>query len=488
MFLAEFRRVELILFFLFTCVFVNGQLRLSIESLPKNTSEEDTVFVCGNFNNWNVHDTNYILVPQMDGTLVVTIPVDSAKIEYKFSRGSWLRIETNEKNEYLPNRIYHQGDASNQRVSIVSWQDQNVSKAINVSSLISFALFLYGLVLLYLVSRIAKRSTFKYKRFVLFNVLLISVLLLETVYSQFNIVWRSHFSSLGLLLLFAWGPLLCFYLKSINDTIKLCPWQFFYIPAGVFFVLTILQWFNVPVLNIQINKGLSYFELIELLIAWCLILLCHYKVLKTNKILFKPDVFKDESASYIVYIEVVSLLAFFLFSICLVFKLLSVYNYVFYKLEVVLNVFSIIILVELFYYWKYPELIRDKVISAPIADLDEIIQKIEALMVQQKPYINPDLSLADLADMLELKVYVLSKVFNEHYRKNFRDFINEYRVNEFIRLSKQESQKNYTFLALALEVGFNSKSTFNLAFKKVTNQSPRDFLRQNDNCVKHTRV
>ena len=98
------------------------------------------------------------------------------------------------------------------------------------------------------------------------------------------------------------------------------------------------------------------------------------------------------------------------------------------------------------------------------------------------------MSLADLADMLELKVYVLSKVFNEHYRKNFRDFINEYRVNEFIRLSKQESQKNYTFLALALEVGFNSKSTFNLAFKKVTNQSPRDFLRQNNNCVKHTRV
>jgi AraC-like DNA-binding protein len=103
--------------------------------------------------------------------------------------------------------------------------------------------------------------------------------------------------------------------------------------------------------------------------------------------------------------------------------------------------------------------------------------RIELLMETKKPFKECDLNVAELAEILNTKPYILSKIINEHYKKNFRDFINDFRVQEFIKLAQSESYKNYTFLALAHEVGFNSKSTFNLAFKKTTQKSPREFLK-----------
>jgi AraC-like DNA-binding protein len=83
--------------------------------------------------------------------------------------------------------------------------------------------------------------------------------------------------------------------------------------------------------------------------------------------------------------------------------------------------------------------------------------------------------------MLGTKSHILSKVINECFEKNFRDFVNKYRVEEFIALANTVEYKRYTFLALAQEVGFNSKSTFNLAFKKLTNQNPRDYFKSREN-------
>ena len=75
-----------------------------IEALPGNTPAEDTIFACGNFNNWNVKDTTYQVRRRFDGKLFVTIPKNHDTIEFKFSRGTWMKIETDLKNSYLPNR------------------------------------------------------------------------------------------------------------------------------------------------------------------------------------------------------------------------------------------------------------------------------------------------------------------------------------------------------------------------------------------------
>ena len=59
---------------------------------------------------------------------------------------------------------------------------------------------------------------------------------------------------------------------------------------------------------------------------------------------------------------------------------------------------------------------------------------------------------------------------------NFFDFINGYRIEEFKKLVRDPRYKNQTFLAIAFEVGFNSKTAFNRSFKKMTNQTPRDYF------------
>jgi AraC-like DNA-binding protein len=80
-----------------------------------------------------------------------------------------------------------------------------------------------------------------------------------------------------------------------------------------------------------------------------------------------------------------------------------------------------------------------------------------------------------LAQKLKTNTSVLSATINSNFGKNFNDFVNEYRVKEFKKQIKLPQNQNYTLLAVAFDCGFNSKATFNRAFKKFTGQSPSRF-------------
>ena len=106
-----------------------------------------------------------------------------------------------------------------------------------------------------------------------------------------------------------------------------------------------------------------------------------------------------------------------------------------------------------------------------------LIEQLERHIKVNKPYLNPVLNLKELAGQLKTNSSELSFAINQHYQKNFNDFINELRVEEFIRLVKSEEGKNYTLLANAVDSGFNSKATFNRAFKKSKGVSPAEWVR-----------
>ncbi len=108
-------------------------------------------------------------------------------------------------------------------------------------------------------------------------------------------------------------------------------------------------------------------------------------------------------------------------------------------------------------------------------EYEVIKSKIETLMLQEKLYLEPELSLNDLAQKLKTNTSVLSAAINSIFGKNFNDFVNEYRVEEFKKQIKLPANQNYTLLAVAFDCGFNSKATFNRAFKKFTGQSPSRF-------------
>jgi len=108
----------------------------------------------------------------------------------------------------------------------------------------------------------------------------------------------------------------------------------------------------------------------------------------------------------------------------------------------------------------------------PPADLHRWISKLEKQLDTHQDYLAPDLKLADLADRIGANTSILSKVINAHYGKNFNDHINAKRCGAFMKRLHNGEHEQHTLLSLALDSGFNSKSTFNRAFKKQLGISP----------------
>jgi AraC-like DNA-binding protein len=117
-------------------------------------------------------------------------------------------------------------------------------------------------------------------------------------------------------------------------------------------------------------------------------------------------------------------------------------------------------------------------LAAP-AISDELLRLRDRLvqyMNSEKPYLEPELSLADLARRLHTNPTILSQVINTGIGKNFNDFVNEYRVDAFKQQVRNPANMHLSFLGIALDCGFNSKATFNRAFRKFTGQAPGEYL------------
>lgn len=112
----------------------------------------------------------------------------------------------------------------------------------------------------------------------------------------------------------------------------------------------------------------------------------------------------------------------------------------------------------------------------PPPELEAWKAQLGAHMGRHRPYLDPELTLADLARQLQWPAAQLSAVINSGFGQNFNDFINRYRVQAFQELVRMPENQQFTLLALALEAGFNSKATFNRAFRKHTGSSPREWM------------
>lgn len=106
-----------------------------------------------------------------------------------------------------------------------------------------------------------------------------------------------------------------------------------------------------------------------------------------------------------------------------------------------------------------------------------IAKKLITLMEEDRLYIQPDLNLQELAQHLKINAVQLSATINQAFGKNFNEYINTYRIEEFIRLHSADEDRRYTLLSMALDSGFNSKATFNRAFKKIKGVTPKEFLK-----------
>ena len=108
-----------------------------------------------------------------------------------------------------------------------------------------------------------------------------------------------------------------------------------------------------------------------------------------------------------------------------------------------------------------------------------IAQIVLEYMKNNRPYLDPELTLDQLAKQLSLKSRLLSQVINDELGQNFYDFINRYRIEEASRLLTNPKDPKITVLEVLYEVGFNSKSSFNTLFKKYTGLTPSEFKKKN---------
>ena len=98
------------------------------------------------------------------------------------------------------------------------------------------------------------------------------------------------------------------------------------------------------------------------------------------------------------------------------------------------------------------------------------------IMKEQKPFLEPKLSLGNLAKRMNISVNHLSQIINQYEGINFYDFVNKYRVDEFMLKVADTKNRNFSILAIALDSGFNSKSSFNQVFKKCTGKTPSQYM------------
>lgn len=106
---------------------------------------------------------------------------------------------------------------------------------------------------------------------------------------------------------------------------------------------------------------------------------------------------------------------------------------------------------------------------------ENLKERLIEIMEKEKLFTDNELTAKTLADRLSITQHNLSQLINENFNQTFFDFVNYYRVEEAKKLLVSPEAQNYTVIAIGLDVGFNSKSTFNAVFKKYTNMTPSQY-------------
>lgn len=142
---------------------------------------------------------------------------------------------------------------------------------------------------------------------------------------------------------------------------------------------------------------------------------------------------------------------------------------------------SIIFSVSFYYLAARALLVKRPVVprsstQPPLENSATLMKQVDELMEKDKPYVNQKLKLDELAAMLDMSRHTLSRLLNEEYKHGFAHYIKQHRVNEAKQLISVRHELSLE--GIGYESGFNSKSAFFEAFKKVANSTPAEYRKQ----------
>ncbi|PSL49991.1 AraC-like DNA-binding protein [Chitinophaga niastensis] len=119
--------------------------------------------------------------------------------------------------------------------------------------------------------------------------------------------------------------------------------------------------------------------------------------------------------------------------------------------------------------------IQEKTEKEPETNVKAQIDELKKHMAEEEPYLEPSLTVQDLAKQIKMPVRDLSILINHHMNQHFFDFINEYRIKRAMKMLRDSTKNELNIQEILYEVGFNSKSSFNTAFKKHANSTPTQY-------------
>lgn len=230
------------------------------------------------------------------------------------------------------------------------------------------------------------------------------------------------------------------------------------------------------------EKYTSVEELISFIISISIFFYC-YHIIRYKKELFK-GVLSYDSLKWLNTFIFLAIISYALWALAVGVKFsLQFKNFIafYYPLRVMTTVLIYWLGYELVYMLrqvKERKLIRQNNLKKTDVQQNNNLQKFkdfEDYIINNRRFLDNLLSLETLANELRISTSQLSKVINEQSSKNFNQLINEYRVDYSKELLKNKEYDLYTITSIALESGFNSKSTFYNAFKKHTGVTPTQF-------------
>lgn len=502
--------------------------RLYIKSTPKNTPKDASIYVTGNFNNWETNSENYKLKKQFDGTYRISITTNISKIEYKFTRGDWTTVEGQESGKARPNRvIYRKTDLNLEEIAqdIESWED--LSGTFNFFSIYDLLLLFSAFQGILLIIAIPTMQDYNRKanKWLVISIAFTSLVLIMRTLTGYRVI-AEQYSKLLLIpnfVLFLYAPLFYFYLQKLFYKTPKLPakwWLHFIFPVVQFLVYLPYFLMNSKELLLKILNEVPDYHHVSVVsgvIAWVVNLYYWIKCwnsLNTYNKQYPTQASKEQNTNYLMTVIIIQ-------GVCLV--LWAVTGILLFSGDI-LNLNTILItgksidtiwlaFSSIPYFLGYfaihqpeifkihqektppnnqeisqmPTLVEDPIKTEtprnPVVtevEKDETLriwkETIDLFMSEERPYTNIGLTLNELAGMLKISPHLLSKIINEVYQKNFFDFINSYRIEAFKTRFEDPQNRQYTMLAIAFEVGFNSKTAFNRAFKKMTQQTPREYF------------
>jgi AraC-like DNA-binding protein len=353
-----------------------------------------------------------------------------------------------------------------------------------------------GIFLSLTLHRISDKNQFANKTLSILIALATLMLIGRFIYFRYLNLWIFQWSLLVDSLVFLFGPFIYIYVKRLlfkeNHQFNLSTRHYF-----PFFLMLFFAFYGIAMYTKEAyyefflhGNLMLYFHIISL----AMIVFNGFYVFQSFLLLKRFKFAEKETFSF--EQTPVTYLNFFLFSLsaCLVAWTVGNLNTLFFEGELTfLSYDSIWVAIPVFIYvigyfsLRQPELFKVSVEKEKMgAKKDRITEseskllqeKLDSLMVNEKVFLQNDLTLADVAEKLQTSTNNVSWLLNQVYQTTFYDFINGYRVKEFVSKIEKREHLKHTILALSMDVGFNSKSTFNKAFKDAMHDTPSNYIKK----------